>query len=314
LFGKKYLLLELDPFEAELYHLPDLIPYPKNEQKKLSKEGFNWDHAVSAMKALVKEDDCDEYKRYRLFIKKWDLYKQFTEFSTQGNFKEAEKSINKILAIDLLDPSAYLNLAFCYRSQGEYLKAEQSYVKGLELTKFRAPFLSGLAKTYEEINKFEEAIFNWYQILEEKTNYEAKTIMPYSENYMPVVNEAAEEALEKLIGSKVYKRVAEDVVMTPNKTYIEFAHSSDKAQAIYEREEPDLTSIERRQTIEKLEPDQNFERLMIRSFQKNYNDVEALTKLGVKLVHHQFTKLAVKVFERVYQLSQLEGKKVAPMI
>lgn len=311
MFGKKYLLLELDPFEAELYHLPDLVPYGKNEQKKLSKDGFSWDLAVEAMKILIKEDDCDEYKRYKLFIKKWDYYKQFTDQSAQANWKEAEKSISKILSIDLLDPSAYLNLGFTYRSQGEYLKAELSYLKGLELTRFKAPFMSGLAKVYEELGKFEEAIFTWYQIIDEHANLDSKNSDTNSDSYIPVIKQVADEALDKLIEGKVYKRVEDGVVLNPNKTLIEFAHSSNKSQAIYEREEPDLTSIEKRQSIEKLEPDVNFERLMMKSFQRQYNDVEALTKLGVKLVHHQFTKLAVKVFERVYQLSQLEGKKLS---
>lgn len=302
-------MLELDSFEAEIYHLPDLVPYPKAEQKKLSKDGFNWDFAVEAMKALLKDDDCEEYKRYKLFVKKWELYKLFNEYLVKENCKEAEKCINKILAIDLLDPSAYLNLAFCYRSQGEYYKAEQSYIKGLELTKFKAPFLLGLAKTYEELNKFEEAIFTWYQILEEKAIFDSKNTQAYSDTYINIVKDASEEAMAKLIENKVYKHVEEDVICTPNKSYVEFAHSSNKSQAIYEREEPDLTSIEKRQTVDKLEPDINFERLMVKSFQKQYNDMEALTRLGVKLVHHQFTKLAIKVFERVYQLSQIEGKK-----
>ena len=65
MFGNKFLLLELDPFEAEYYHLPQFVPYLQKEQKHLKKEGFSWDKAVDAMSALVKEEDCEEYKLYK---------------------------------------------------------------------------------------------------------------------------------------------------------------------------------------------------------------------------------------------------------
>ena len=38
MFGNKFLLLELDPFEAEYYHLPQFVPYLQKEQKHLKKE------------------------------------------------------------------------------------------------------------------------------------------------------------------------------------------------------------------------------------------------------------------------------------
>ena len=49
---------------------------------------------------------------------------------------------------------------------------------------------------------------------------------------------------------------------------------------------------------------------MRKEFQEYYNNIEGLTQLGVKLVHHQYTKLAVKVFDRVYQLSRIQGREI----
>lgn len=258
MFGNKYLLLELDKFEAELYHLPDLVPYHSADQKKLDKDGFDWDLAVKAMKTLIKEDDCDEYKPYKLFVRKWGLYDELNKHILNKEFKEAEKVIDKILSIDLLDPSAYLNLGLVFRSQKEYYKSEQAYLKGLDLVVFRTPFLIGLARTYEELGKFEDVIYTWNQVANESHN---------------------EEALEKLIEYKVYRNSIEDL----------------KKQKITE------------QASLNLEPGINFETLMRKEFQKSYNDIEALTKLGTRLVHHKLTELAVKVLERVYQLSQVQG-------
>jgi tetratricopeptide (TPR) repeat protein len=257
-FGNKYLLLELNKLEAELYHLPDLVPYHSADQKKLTKDGFDWNLAVKAMKTLIKEDDCDEYKLYKLFVRKWDLYEELTKLINNENFKEAEKIVDKILSIDLLDPSAYLNLGLIFRSQKEYYKSEQAYLKGLDLVIYRTPFLTGLAKTYEALGKFEDAIYTWNQVANESHNH---------------------EALEKLIEHKVYLGSIEDL----------------KKQKITQQESLNL------------EPGINFETLMRKEFQKSYNDVEALTKLGTRLVHHKLTELAVRVFERVYQLSQVQG-------
>ncbi len=257
MFGSKYLLLELDKHEAELYHLPDLVPYLSSDQKKLNKEGFNWELSVKAMKSLVKEEDCDEYKLYKLFVRKWGLYSELTSAINEQRLTEAEKTIDKILSIDLLDPSAYLNLGYVFRLQKEYYRSEQAYLKGLDIVVYRTPFLSGLAKTYEELGKFDDAIYTWNRVAEESDD---------------------SEAISKLIDHKVYCGDMESI----------------KQQKINE------------QARLNLEPGINFETLMRKEFQKSYNDVEALTKLGTRLVHHKLTELAVKVFERVYQLSQVQ--------
>lgn len=261
-FGNKYLLLEINKLEAELYHLPDLVPYHSADQKKLSKDGFNWDLTVKAMKTLIKEDDCDEYKLYKLFVRKWGLYEELTKLIESERFNDAEKVIDKILSIDLLDPSAYLNLGLIFRLQKKYYESEQAYLKGLDLVTHRTSFLRGLAKTYEELGKFEDAIYTWNQITNESDD---------------------PEALAKLIEHHVYIGSINDL----------------KKQKISEQESLDL------------EPGINFETLMRKEFQKSYNDVEALTKLGTRLVHHKLTELAVKVFERVYQLTQVQGVAVS---
>lgn len=262
MFGNKYLLLELNKLEAELYHLPDFVPYHSSDQKKLNKDGFDWTLAVKAMRTLVKEDDCEEYKLYRLFVRKWDLYEELTKLINDKHFKEAEKVVDKILSIDLLDPSAYLNLGLIFRSEKEYYKSEQAYLKGLDLVVYRTPFLTGLAKTYEELGKFEDAIYTWNQVANESHD---------------------QEAIGKLIEHRVYQGSIEEL----------------KRQKICEQESLNL------------EPGINFETLMRKEFQKSYNDVEALTKLGTRLIHHKLTELAVKVLERVYQLSQVQGTVLA---
>lgn len=249
MFGQKYLLLELDPHDSEYYHLPELVPYPQKEQKKLDSEGFKWDLAIKSMKALIGKEDCPEYKLYKLFIKKWPHYEKLNEATKNKEWNEAEKIIDKILSIDLLDPSAYLNLGYVFRSQNEFYKARQAYQKGQDLVDNSIPFMAGLARTYEKMGKLEDAIYAWYKISQEKDKASEKDI---------------KDAIEKLMKHKVYRK--------------------------------DIRG--------ELQAGENYERLMRKAFQKSFNNVEELTKLGVKLVHHQLTKLAVKVFERVYQLSQ----------
>lgn len=236
----KYLLLELDKFEAELYHLPDFVPYFNSDQKKLAKEGFQWDLSVEAMRKLIKEEDCEEYKLYRLFVRKWPLYDSLTQAIKAERYQDAERIIDNILAIDSLDPSAYLNLAHVLCKQSQYYRSEQVYYQGLDLVRHRTPFLIGLARVYEAFGKLEDAIHMWNVVFEESVDNT--------------------EALESLIKHRVYQN-------------------------------------------SQLDPGLNFERLMIKEFQKAFNNIDALTKLGVKLVHYKLTKLAVKVFERVYQLS-----------
>ncbi len=252
MFGQKYLLLELDPQDAEYYHLPELVPYPQKEQKRLDSEGFKWDLAIKSMQALTHKEDCAEYKLYKLFIKKWPLYQKLDEATKEKDWKQAEKIIDRILSIDLLDPSAYLNLGYVFRSQKQFYKAKQAYQKGQDLVENDAPFIAGLARTYEKMGKLEDAVYAWYSISQDQ----AKLF----DNYI-------KEANQKLIKLKVYKRNLKG----------------------------DLVA------------DENYELLMRKAFQKSFNDAEQLTKLGVKLVHHQLTKLAVKVFERVYELSQVKA-------
>lgn len=263
MFGNKYLLLELDAFEAEFYHLPKIVPYLAKKQKKLNQDGFDWDDCVEAMRELIKEEDCEEYKAYKLFARKWPLYSKLNKATQEKRFQDARKIIDKILSIDLLDPSAYLNLGFCFRSEREFHRAEQTYKKGMELVDHQVPFLTGLAKTYEDLGKFEEAIYLWNKIF--KTN-------------------KSKESLKKLIDLKIYTS--------------ELSIEELKQSKIEEIDELDLS------------PGINFERLMLKEFQKSFNNMDALTKLGVKLVHHKFSKLALKVFDRVYQLSRVTGVEV----
>lgn len=257
MFGNKYLLLELDKAEADFYHLPVYVPYLKKYQKELKEFGFEWDLAVEAMQLLIEEMDVEEYKPYKLFIKKWDHYKFLSILIKEEKWQEAEKEIDKILSIDLLDPSAYLNLGFVFRQQEINEKAEQAYLKGLELLPNNVPFLAGLARTYEEWGKSGEAIYTWKRVLD--------------------LSEDNEEALNMLIKHKVYKEV--------------------------KKRDPKT-----KKHMVKYVPDENFEKLMSKEFQKNHDDIEALTDLGLKLIQENYTKLAIKVFERVYQLSQLQGK------
>lgn len=246
MFKKKYLLLELDAFDAEFYNLPNLVPYFEKDQKNLSKEGFDWQKTIKAMEMLVKDEDCDEYKPYKLFIKKWSYYEKLTEQIAEKQWQSAIETINQILLIDPNDPSAYLNLGLSYRSKKDYYQAQQAYLKGLELVNQQVPFLIGLAKTYKELGKFEEEIYYWHLITEQK----------YGDK---------QEAESKLIGYDIYKFNSHN----------------------------------------ELVPSNNFLRLAHKVFQKSYNNNDALTRLGVKLVHFHLTSFAVKVFERVYQLSKI---------
>lgn len=299
MFKKKYLLLELDPFEAEFYHLPEFVPYFEKDQKSFDREGFDWDLALKAMRNLVNEEDCSEYKLYKLFTRKWSLYQKLTESTKNENWTEAENTIERILAIDLLDPSAYLNLGLIARSQGDFQKSIQSFHKGLELVKYKSPFLAGLAKTFEALGNFEDAIYYWNEIIEESNKDLEETL----NNEILVT--AYKEAVTKLIEKQVYKfKISPE---TQNSS-IEFARSSKTSQAIYEMENIPKLFTKDSKLSQELEPDYYYETLMRKIFQKHFNDKEALTKLGVKLVHHKLTKLAVRVLERVYQLSESENQ------
>ncbi len=286
---QKYLLLEPSRLETEFYHLPNFVPYFSKEQKKLKYEGFDWEKSVAAMTALIQEGDCEEYKLYKIFIKKWPLYRELNTYIKEKNWRSSEKLINKILQIDLLDPSAYLNFGFILRSQRKFYQAEQSYLKGLELISHQAPFLTGLAKTYEELGKFEEAVHTWNKVFEATSN---------------------SESLTKLADYRVYDAVSVREFLDPNNNpHLATSQELKSTNSVLEDNlndtvEPALSHEDN------LAPGANFERLMRKEFQEYYNNIEGLTQLGVKLVHHQYTKLAVKVFDRVYQLSRIQGREI----
>jgi len=264
MLGDRYLLLEIDKAEAEFYHLPGYVPYPKTQQGPLNDIGFDWDLSVEAMRKLVAEMDIEEYKPYKLFVKKWDHYKILSQSIKEERWRDAEKIVNKILSIDLLDPSAYLNLGFIFRQQAQYDKAEHSYLKGLELIPDSLPFMAGLAKTYEKLGKIDDAIYLWKQIWDKSAGD----------------HQESEEAIAMLVKHKVYQRI--------------------------EKRDP----ATKRKSIKYI-AGENFEKLMRKEFQKKYNDIEALTELGLKLINENYTKLSIKVFERVYQLSQLRASEVS---
>lgn len=298
MFKKKYLLLELDPFDAEFYHLPSLVPYFEQDQKKLEKDGFSWDVTILAMQALLREDNCDEYKLFKLFLRKWDHYQSLTQNIQKQDWAEAKKNIDKILAIDLLDPSAYYNLGYIFRCTEDYLKSQQAYQKGLELVKFKEAFYWGLAKTYEAIGKIEDAIYFWHEVYSAQENLDKNFV-----SVNAILLSAYQNSLDKLIEYRVFKNTE---IQTEQKSFIEFAKTSKNSRAIYEQEMP-----EEIQSKSGLEPDINYERLMRRIFEKNFNDVDRLNKLGLELVHHKLTAFAVRVFERVYQLTLYQDKQIA---
>ena len=304
MFKKKYLLLELEPFEAEFYHLPNFVPYFEKDQKKLEKEGFNWEASVEAMKALISEDYSDEYKPYKSFIRKWEFYKKLTENINNKNWHDAQKNASQILSIDLLDPSVYLNLGIIARNQGEMVKSEQAYKKGLELVEYKAPFFAGLAKTYEDVGNFDDAMYYWFEVFEwSSTSEEVQNVQILSDIFC--------QSIEALLRLKVFDKTM--VNKDPN-SFIELSKSSASAKAIYEQELPSALAAhntEEPNSTAEFVPGENFQRMMRRSFTCNYNNLKKLNKLGVKLVHYKYTDLAVKVFERVYELSHFSEKQVA---
>ncbi len=164
MFGKKYLLLEIDKSEAEFYHLPAIVPYPSKEQRNLDRDGFSWELSIKAMQDLLKSDSSEEYKPYRLFVQKWKLYAGLDLALKSSNWLEAESIIQNIFTIDLLDPSAHLNLGFVYQAQKMYAEAIHTYTKGSELVENRSPFILALASCYEEIGNEDEAFYLWDQI------------------------------------------------------------------------------------------------------------------------------------------------------
>lgn len=293
MFGlkQKYLLLEPSRLETEFYHLPSFVPYSTWEQKKLKQSGFDWEKSVQAMIALIKEGDCEEYKLYKLFIKKWPLYKELNSFIKEKNWRSSEKLINKILQIDLLDPSAYLNYGFVLRSQRKFYQAEQAYLKGLDLISYQTPFLTGLAKTYEELGKFEDAIFAWNKVFELSGN---------------------NESLNRLSSLGVYDSESVRLFLDPaNNPRVQVASIEEFKSTNSILEDNLHDDVESALSHEdNLKPGPNFERLMCKVFQDSYNDLETLNKLGVKLAHYQYTDLAVKVLDRVYQLSRIQGQEI----
>lgn len=259
MFDSNYLLLELDKAESDFYHLPRYVPYLKKNQSNLNEFGFEWELSVEAMRSLVDEMDADEYKPYRLFIKKWDFYKELAIQIRDEAWQEAEKTIDKILSIDLLDPSAYLNLGFIFRKVKEYQKAEQAYIKGLELLANNVPFLAGIARTYDEWGKEGAAVYAWKRVLE------------YSDDH--------EEALESLCKYNVYRKL-QKINSKTQEPFIEYI------------------------------PAEMFETLMEAEFDQCKDNLEALTKLGLRLMKESCPKLAMRVFARVYELSQDEEEAV----
>lgn len=246
----------MDKNEADFYHLPAYVPYLKKYQKNLKEFGFDWDLAVHAMQCLIEEMDAEEYKPYKLFIRKWSFYKELSKQIKEENWLEAEKIIDKILSIDLLDPSAYLNLGFIFRRMEKYEKAEQAYKKGQELMPESAPFMAGLARTYDECGKREQAIDAW-QALISKIDNESELA----------------EAYQMLEQYNVFRKV--------------------------EKEDP-------RTKAKKIDyvPAAKYDDMMHKEFLACGDDIDALTKLGLKLTKSGQTKVAMKVFAKVYELSK----------
>lgn len=260
MFGSKYLLLELDKTEADFYHLPVYAPYLKKHQTNLKEFGFEWDLAVAAMQSLIAEMDVEEYKPYKLFIRKWPFYKELTKDIKDENWLGAEKLIDKILSIDLLDPSAYLNLGFIFRQMQQFQKAEQAYYKGLELLPDSVPFISGMARNYDEWGKKSEAIDSW------------KKVMELSEDHS--------EALEMLEKHKVLIKI--------------------------EKTDPRTKEISCSYV-----PTEKYEALMLKELAACGDNIDALTQLGLRLTKNSQSKLALKVFARVYELTKSSNAAAA---
>jgi len=141
--------------------------FPGQYQIVVSKEGYETtgiQHSVilgmpTEMPAIVVQKRQTEEQA--LQIVQVDLRKKFTEaveLTKAGKYDEAEALFNELKEPMADVPELYQNLGYLYAQKKDWPKAEESYLKALELKPGDAAITTGLSKVYEESGQTDKAL------------------------------------------------------------------------------------------------------------------------------------------------------------
>jgi TolB-like protein/Flp pilus assembly protein TadD len=136
---------DIDAFEAYLRGRSFLRMSPSGETLASAEASFRKAIELDASYADAHAGLCDTY-RERF---------QFTYDMTA--FESAEAACNRALALSPREPPVLISLGQLYRLSGEDFRAEQNFLRAIELDDRAAAAYEGLARTYEHQNRLDEA-------------------------------------------------------------------------------------------------------------------------------------------------------------
>ena len=101
-----------------------------------------------------------------------DTYRE--RFSTTYDmtaFESAEAACNRALALSPREPSVLISLGQLYRISGEDFRAEQSFLRAIELDDRAAAAYDGLARTYEHQDRLDDAYIAFQRAIDIQPGY-----------------------------------------------------------------------------------------------------------------------------------------------
>lgn len=151
---------------AQFHHLPEHVPLLVEEDEN-TRGGYDFARGVEAMRRLLDEaPDAPGSYLYRLYLRKWSLWRGAAPLLEAGRIVEAIPLLVQALDIDPECPLTCFQLGYCFRGTGEYEKSESFYQKAMSLAPEAGWIHSNLGRTYLQWEKYEEAKEVFWQALQ----------------------------------------------------------------------------------------------------------------------------------------------------
>jgi len=150
---------DIDAFEAYLRGRSFLRMPASGETLASAEANFRKAIELDASYADAHAGLCDTYRE------------RFSTTYDMTAFESAEAACNRALALSPREPSVLISLGQLYRISGEDFRAEQNFLRAIELDDRAAAAYEGLARTYEHQNRLDDAHIAFQRAIDIQPGY-----------------------------------------------------------------------------------------------------------------------------------------------
>lgn len=150
---------DIDAFEAYLRGRSFLRMSASGETLASAEANFRKAIELDASYADAHAGLCDTYRE------------RFEVTHDMTAFESAEAACDRALVLSPMEPPVLVSLGQLYRLSGEDLRAEQNFLRAIELDDRAAAAYEGLARTYEQQNRLDDAYIAYQRAIDLQPGY-----------------------------------------------------------------------------------------------------------------------------------------------